>query len=304
MESSVSYVLTPSKSLNRVLGFSGGKEVIISVGYGILQAQEVSVRLVAYLLPAIYLAKQLKSQGCKVRIRSYFATGAARVVFGRSFNISAISGWADKAGAYLRKFMVLFHPEIQFDIFEDGGWDGRTGEAVDQLAQVLRRDRALMVEITGRFSEPAQSIKYLAAHSLYMLDPLQSKWAPVIVGEELPERDSCVIVIAGEQEKITYRVRTLLGETIGLHNRWDNLTVFTTVGQKPVYNEGAKELYVSQLAGLDVAAVWAGRGIYESEVFDDLQLLAASIIDDLPNKKDETVFCLGLEELATRITSN
>src|SRR3989344_6435548 len=128
------YLLKEDKPLRRVCELKN-KQVWISVGFGVLQEQEISIRLLAYLLPAIHLAQFLLGRGNDVLIRAYFAEQAATTVLGRSSDVVFVKSWVEKAMGLLTKFMQAFHPEIPFRVHTDMAWQGKIREVIEKLSQ-------------------------------------------------------------------------------------------------------------------------------------------------------------------------
>ena len=205
-----------------------GRRIILSVGYGVLADANVSIRLTAYLLPSIYLANYLLSQGNDVCLRIYFAEHAAPIVLGRSVDMAKVRQWVQSASSLLNWFLDCFSEVERFSIATDRVWEGRLAETIERLARISWPKEIL--KRVERYPCPKDSMRYLAAHALYMLDPLDIPFCPILKSEDDSLEGNLVIVVGGPQERLTSEVRDRLRRQLGMHKLWENWTLETPIG--------------------------------------------------------------------------
>lgn len=292
------YLLSDDKSLRRVSELRNGT-VWISVGYGVLQEQEVSARLVAYLLPAMYLAKQLMLQGNNVLVRIYFAQQSAPIVLGKAVSILGVEKWVGQAKSLSAKFIKTFYPDINFRLYSDAPWVGKLKKTIDRLS-LGPWTAHIQKFVQDRYPNPSESFRYLSAHSLYMLDPLNIDHPPILTDEpEVPE-GATVVVIGGPQEGFTYEVRDCVKTNIGQHDRWGNFTVRTPIGKLPVYYATASDVTMENFP--QNSGEWLKvKENLSSDAWHDLEYLAGSCFGSFEDRKSEEVFLLGMEEFGNQM---
>ncbi len=274
--------------------------IIISVGFGVLAEPTVSIRLAAYLLPAIELYNSLTRQGNIVTIRIYFAEQAAPITLGKNYNASLVQAWIKQAQAYLQKFIETFHEGLDVKFYKDSPWEGSLGLVLHSLSQ--RKWPARIQNQLSRFPNPRLSLKYWVAHALYMLTPLDINWCPILEGEAEPPYGSVVAIINGPQESGPRELISFLRSQIGTHNRWMSLHISTPIGRLPVYSKTEPDIFVSDLPNLDPYVVCSDRTNYKKDAFADLgTLLAYSCGMNYEQRNTEEAWLFGLEELQSRI---
>lgn len=303
-----------NKSFQKALKLIGQK-VTISVGFGVPRDLYVSLRLGAYLLPAIYLAKALAFRGNHVRIRAYIAEQSAPIVLGATVDMERVKAWSQMAQSFLRDILKLSEVP-NFLVTNDVPWScGGLPWAIDKLSSVLWPERILRK--IERYPDPGKSIRYLAAHSLYMLDPLDIPFNPILLSETVPPFDEVVLVVGGPQENFTSEVRSHLRETIGVHNKWQTWDLRCPIGKLPVYNEtggldaGFEGLVVSpgERTFRSIQEIWDRRKEWDPDAFSDLQYLAAHCSylmggSGIESRKNKEVFIEGLVALKGLVESN
>ena len=276
------------------------RRIILSVGYGVLADANVSIRLAAYLLPSIYLANYLLGQGNDVCLRIYFAEHAAPIVLGPRVDMAKARQWVQSASNLLNWFLDCFSEVERFSIATDRVWEGRLAETIERLTRISWPKEIL--KSVERFSCPKESIRYLAAHALYMLDPLDILFCPILNSEDDSPEGSLVIVVGGPQERLTAEVRDRLRRQLGTHKLWENWTLETPIGKLPPYYRREPDIYQSDFGNYDFQEVWHKQRQFDPDAFADLQYLAAHCFGgEFESRKTEEVFVLGMEELRNKL---
>ncbi|TSA45440.1 hypothetical protein D4R52_02505 [bacterium] len=275
------------------------RKIVLSVGYGVLADVNVSIRLAAYLLPSIYLADYLYDRGNEVQMRIYFAEHAAPIVLGRNVDRTEVRQWVQSAVIRLNWFLGAFSGVKKFSIATDRAWDGKLAKTIDRLARISwPKGISKRVE---RYPCPKESMRYLAAHALYMLDPLDIPFCPILESEVDALEGGLVIVVGGPQERFTSEVRDHLRRQLGVHKFWENWTLETPIGRLPPYYRREPDICWSNLRNYDLQEIWRGRSQFDTDAFADFEYLAAHCFGgEFESRKFEESFVLGLDELRNR----
>lgn len=170
-------------------------------------------------------------------------------------------------------FVENFRPELQDRVRfvpTTGLSDERNGW-IDTFTEVIQSDRQVQ-EFADRYNG-RESIRYLAAHSLYMRDPLNIPPSAYLV--EKPEEIG-VTMIGGPQEKITKYTRQLIYEAFG-DKRTPLNSITTNYGRiPPYYASRNEEPYLTQ--GQLITAEFLMTTV--PEIYRDLAVMLKFIAND------------------------
>lgn len=259
---------------NTMIDVSQGK-VLISTGFGCDPTYLHNVRLLAYLVPAIEMAKGLKERGVEsVRIEYYFAQHFVAWLRGEGQRVGL---WTDTAMALLRGYLASFYPDVDTHVLRDRPLLPEEEDIIDEMACYLQKRATREVKEFANKRGGFPALRYMAAHAMYMWDPLQILAGRPSLRQGGIEAFDSVIMIGGRAEKIFYEARqTLMG--FGTHSRWESRQLFTNIGRGvPCYHHTAEEPVVSRDLPKDFLDLLSGM---DKNIRRDLTFLMVNSLGD------------------------
>ncbi|MBT3817635.1 MAG: hypothetical protein HOE80_02325 [Candidatus Magasanikbacteria bacterium] len=262
------------------------EKVTLSVGCGVKDSG-IPLRFLAYIIPALHLLKQLTQQ---TKLEVYLALeGVLRV---NGMDEAKTRANANKMARLVIEYVKTFHPKVagQVDVLFDRKieFGSKLDQQIDGLTTELSRLTS-SVEPIQKFVEArngAQSLRYMAEHTLYMRDPLCCL-LPLEDNLLVPMASTGmvhVIMVGGPAEKVFHKARTALMGQLPTHDRWKSNQFFTQIGSPPSYHpQDGESLYgdelpsnVADLFDSILKNVSTNRGVQKGVMRDMLVLLIDS----------------------------
>lgn len=207
---------------------SKNKEICLAQGYGL--SRNVPVRLLAYPVPVMRLAKQLGNP----EINLYIAKHGVERANQSSFQLSC-----SLVKRILENYVKDFY-QIELEVLVDRN----TTEVIDKTIKSLleyaipiyEKDCRIRAFVDKRGG--VSSLQYMVEHILYMRDPIDiSITEESLLIERMSFSHEHIIMIGGPAEKIFYQLRQQMLEKVGFHKKWKSHQLFTPIGNPPTYHQ-------------------------------------------------------------------
>jgi len=201
----------------------------ICTGFGI--AEQVPVRTAAYTLPGIQAGKEYP----EAQVEAYVATKfAVRLNACNPQTVKTNAQLIQEYSALVKEKIALKTKPINW-LEEQDPFEEKRKTVLVSWAQTLREKAPKeVIEFADRRNGD-QSLEYMAAHSLYMWDPVDAPLNTFITRRNQPPTN--LMMIGGPAEEIFCKARKAIMESYSLPGweGWWSEQAFTPIGRKPSY---------------------------------------------------------------------
>ncbi len=210
------YLCQNPESLNEL-----PKDAILSIGFGI--DASVPLRAISYPL----LALQLLQDRPDLTLEMYVATQFSQLLgVDQDLVLTNSQVLKQTVNQFIGNFFPTLASRARF--VPTGDITEKRLSLLNAWVKILQKDRELVDFAQARSGK--DSLLYMAAHALYMRDPLPIDPSDYIVSP--PEDERSVVMIGGEGEKIMWQARKRIIEKL---DGVEPIQIFTTLGRTPPY---------------------------------------------------------------------
>ncbi len=193
--------------------------VIFSIGFGVDKV--IPLRVISYPL----LGLELLRRDSRARLEFYVATQFADL---RQLSQAEATNSRLSIQMEVMRFCQRFYPEVaaRISFIDTRPLTNKRLTLINQFAKIIQKDP--QIRAFARDHSGFRSLQYLAAHSLYMRDPLRIDSDNYLT--PLPFDGRPVVMIGGRGEDITWTVRKMLLQVFGDRNKPYPSQLFTSLG--------------------------------------------------------------------------
>lgn len=205
---------------------------ILSIGFGVDNA--VPVRVASYPLLALEMLRVYPQMTLEMYVATQFS-------WLNRVEPTTASANSRKLQAAINQFVQQAYPDVagRITFLPTKPLTPERIQFLNQFATLLAKDPQLNEFASNR--NGADSLRYLAAHSLYMRDPLPVNPNLYIVAP--PPEARAVVMVGGDGEKIPWRARQKIAQYFGTTLPTQ---IFTTLGRIPPYFRSNQEPIIGE----------------------------------------------------------
>lgn len=208
------------------------RHVIASMGFGVCRTPEINLRLPAYLIPIIHLAREVRFDDLEIYFVPHYQARIDRV--SAETLIHRMNTMVEVLGRYIEHVHPGIAPKPRFLTDRPILPGGPLESLIVKLGEILAVANDPAVAAFAEKRGGREALEYMAAHAIYMRDPLDIDDLPEIL-EGATNPSGLMMMVGGPAEKIMWRARKLILDVVGRHRRWESRQLFTPVGRRPVY---------------------------------------------------------------------